>query len=211
MRLPTFILLALLAVSATFAQVVSIPAGGGNSGGFIEYQDHASTAFEGATRGMGALIRSGADANLTNSEAALNMSVVRRNEIDNQKHFTQTYFDMRRINREARAAERTPRGTREDFIRYAQDGAPKRLSPSDLNVVTGQITWPSVLQDPVFQENRTNLNNFFAYRAKHGTIDFRNTMKAQGMVDDMQAELKKNIAKIPSQFYSPARNFLDSL
>ncbi len=203
-----------IGVSAALAQVV-IPASGGSSG-FLQYQDHASTAAEGAMRGMGALVRSDGQRNLDNSAAAINYSVARKNEIANQQYYTETYFNMRKVNREARAAERAPRGTKEDFIRYAQEGAPKRLSPSELNVVTGALGWPAILQDGAFKEDRQKLDNYFAYRAKHGAIDFKNIMKATEMITGMEDELKENIRKLPpnatmSQQYLLARNFLKSL
>ena len=161
-------------------------------------------------------MRSQGQRNLDNSAAAINYSVARKNEIANQQYYTETYFNMRKVNREARAAERAPRGAKEDFIRYAQDGAPKRLSSSELNVVTGAIEWPMILRDDAFTEDRNKLDNYFNYRAKHGAIDFRNVMKATEMISGMETELKENVKKLPSnatatQQYLLARNFLESL
>jgi hypothetical protein len=202
-----------IGASLALAQVVpTLPVGGGGGGGgYIEDQDHSSTAFEGATRGMGDLIRSGSQANLNNSAAAINYSVARKNEIDNQKYYTQTYFQMRQINREARAAERGPRPSEEQLVRLAQQGAPKRLSPSELNTVTGEITWPLLLQYDQLKPQRTELDQIFAQRAAHGAISPQDYIKANNTVNALSDELKGVVQKVPPTEYMAAREFLKSL
>ena len=209
--------LALAAVGAViaYAQVQTQPItppndGGGYYGGYPVYT-HSSTAAEGRLRGMGDLVRSAGQANLSNSAAAVNYSVARSNQIQNRDQWTSTYFNMRETNRRARAAERGPRPTMEDAVRYAQAGMPKPLSPGELNPITGKISWPRFLQTDEYGANRAKLERIFAYRASSGAIGPEDYMKTRQTVDTMLADLKKQIREIPPMQYMSARKFLQSL
>src|SRR5262245_55227841 len=67
---------------------------------------HSSTLEEGVQRGYADVVRSYGMANLLNSQAAGNFEQARKAYIENQLNATQTYFEMRRYNTEARRAER---------------------------------------------------------------------------------------------------------
>ena len=60
---------------------------------------HASTAAEGAARGMADVVRSAGAANLMNSEAAINIEDARSKYIDNRMQATNTYFQMKTVNK----------------------------------------------------------------------------------------------------------------
>ena len=90
--------------------------GGGwgfNRGGY------ASTAGQAAAYGMSEVLRAQGYQNLQNSEAAKNWEEAKTLEMQNRLRWTETYFDMRKVNREARAAERGPPVTQEQAIRWA--------------------------------------------------------------------------------------------
>ena len=63
----------------------------------------ASTAQQGASYGMASMMRAQGYQNLQNSEAAKNLQTAQSQQIDNRKKWTDTYFDMRKTNRKARA------------------------------------------------------------------------------------------------------------
>ena len=65
----------------------------------------ASTAQQGADYGMASMMRAQGYQNLQNSEAAKNFQSAQSQQIDNRKKWTETYFDMRKTNRKARADE----------------------------------------------------------------------------------------------------------
>ncbi len=180
--------------------------GGGYGGGY-----HASTAAEGRMRGMGDLVRSTGEANLANSGAAINYSIARRNEIENRAAYTETYFEMRRANKAYRAAEKGPKPTMEQLVRLAQDGAPKRLSPSELDTVTGAVNWPVALQADSFAAGRASLEAAFARRGTNSVIGTKDYVLVRGETTAMLADLKKQIRDMPPQEYSNARKFLESL
>ena len=172
---------------------------------------HASTAAEGYARGMGDVIRSAGQARMDTSQAAINYSQAKQHEIENRKQWTQTYFDMRRINREARAAERGPKRTKEDWIRLAQAGMPERLSPSELDSVGGRLTWPILLRKDKYAKDRVAIDRAFENRATTGTISPKDYEAVQQATDSISKQMKKEIRNVSSLDYTTAKRFLRNL
>jgi hypothetical protein len=214
MKTPVFLILAAVAVGVAVADsktdIVQPPSQNNYGGGYPTYY-RSSTAAEGSMRGMADVVRSQGQANLSNSAAAINYSQARSNEIDNRRQATETYFDMRRMNKAYRDSERKPKPSMEDLVRYAQAGKPKRLSPSELNPVTGTIRWPILLRSDEFTDNRAKLEKAFAERASHGVVGTDDYMKIKKTTAAMQADLKKQIRKAVPDQYMVAKRFLESL
>ena len=189
---------------ATYTTIATAQYGWG--GGY-----HASTAAEGYARGMGDVIRSAGQARMDTSQAAINYSQAKQQEIKNRKQWTQTYFDMRRINREARAAEKGPKRTKEDWIRLAQAGMPERLSPSELDSVGGRLTWPILLRKDEFSKDRAVIDGAFENRASTGTMSYKNYEAVRQATDSISAQMKKEIRNVSSLDYTTAQRFLRNL
>ena len=181
----------------------SLAAGGGYSGG--------GTVAGNAMNGMANVISAQGQRNLSNSAAAINMTQARSNEIQNRQLWTNTYFDMRDTNRQAVAAERGPNLTQEQLARIAKDGVPRPLAPNQMDPVTGQLNWPSALQQDCFASQRNGDGPLFAMRARYGGLDYANQMQARQTVDDMFHQLKAQIDQIPQQDYMDCRSFLQRL
>ena len=183
--------------------------GGGfgyNRGGF------ASTAGQAASYGMSETMRAQGFQAIQNSEAAKNWEDVKTKEIDNRQKWTDTYFDMRKTNREARAAENGPQITHDQAIRMAAMGAPPRLISTQLDPVTGHIQYPLVLQDDLFKPYRDELDEMFAKRASSGgSVSFGDLQDIQTTVSKFTDALKEHVDKYPAGPYGQARTFLDSL
>jgi hypothetical protein len=178
-------------------------------GPYAEY--HASTAAEGAARGMADVVRSQGQANLANSAAAINMTEAQSNYIQNRDQWTNTYFQMRDANRKYRAAERGPRPSMEDLVRNAQTGMPDRLSPGELDSVAGGISWPGLLQTDQYAAYRSELDALYAKRARDGALSTPDYIQADKLTKDMMAELKDQIRDVPQMDYIAAKRFLQSL
>lgn len=181
--------------------------GGYGGGGYR----HASTAAEGFQRGMADVVRSTGAYNLMTSEAMINVETARQQYISNRLYGTQTYFEMRRLNKEARAAEAGPRPTQQDVIRYAQERAPNRLTASEVDPLTGNIAWPSLLQEDAFKTEREELEKLYSERAGRGSLSASEVMKANQLIEQMDSTLQANVSKVSSLLYSPAKSFLKSL
>lgn len=173
--------------------------------------NRASTVGESHARGMADIVRSAGQARVDTSQAAINMTEARKNEIENRKQWTETYFDMRRINREAREAERGPKRTKEDWIRLAQAGRPRRLSPSELDSVAGKLSWPILLRKDEYAKQRAVVDQAFANRATTGTISPEDYKAVRNASESIAETMKKNIKKVSSLDYITAKRFLGSL
>ena len=173
--------------------------------------NRASTAAEGYQRGYADVVRSQGIANLANSEAAINMTEAAKRDMENRDQWTDTYFQMRQKNRDYRAAERGPRPSREDFARMAAAGRPAKLSPSQLDTVTGEIEWPRVLTRPEFKDDGKELEGLFAKRAQYNQNTWDDYTKIDSTIKKMRADLKAMVKDIPPTDYLAGQRFLDSL
>ena len=201
-------LLAMVAVVAmshnTYAQrYVDGPWGWG--GGY----HHASTAAEGYQRGFADVVRSAGQYNLDTAQAAnIGQDTVSK-YLDNRAKGTDTYFQMREANRQYRRQLETPPLSSEQLYRIAAEQAPKTLAASDLDPLTGDISWPLVLQGNEYEELRTKLDGLFALRAKQGVSS--HVFEIQDVANEGLAQLKANIKDYPPPEYLKAKRFLESL
>ncbi|MCA9269559.1 MAG: hypothetical protein KDA41_13855 [Planctomycetales bacterium] len=180
--------------------------GGYGYGGY----HHASTVQEGVQRGFADIVRSAGEANLRNSEAAINYEDARSKYFDNRLKGTNTYFEMRQMNKQYRNAERTAPLSSEQLYRIAAESAPKKLRASDLDPLTGDITWPLILQADEFSERREQLDALFLDRAS-GRASTQNMLDIQRIVQLTMDDLKANIRAYPANEYMQAKKFLESL
>ncbi|NCA11721.1 hypothetical protein EBR56_07920, partial [bacterium] len=123
-----------------------------------------------------------------------------------------TYFEMRKTNREARAAEAGPPVTQEQAIRLAKMAVPPRLGSTQLDPVTGHIEYPLVLRDDIFAPNREEIDALFARRAASGgSVQYEQVREMQDAVSKFIDVLRQNVGNYASGDYGRARTFLDSL
>ncbi|NLE39511.1 MAG: hypothetical protein GX621_15930 [Pirellulaceae bacterium] len=180
---------------------------------------HASTAGEGYARGMADVVRSRGAANLMDSQAVMNMTQADRQLIDNDLARTQAYFEIRRIKDEAAAAKNQQNrelakkrdANRSTWMRQSQANRPRRLSVNELNPVTGELTWPHLLQGPDFANDREGLDRAFASRAAAGGLSYEDQQKVAQIADDLSALLKSRIRDLPARDYLNSHEFLTNL
>lgn len=196
--------------SNAYQPVVPAASSVGTYGGWPGYTT-GGTAAGNALNGMASAISAAGDYNLATSAAAVNMTQAQRNEIQNRQQWTSAYFDMRTTNRAAREAERGKTPTMEQIARMAREGAPKPLSPNQVDPVTGQIYWPSALRQDIFRVERGEVDRVFAARARYGGLSYLDQSAARQAIDGMFDGLKTHIAEMPPPEYMACRNFLQSL
>jgi len=172
-----------------------------------EYSYHASTAEEGIQRGFADVIRSQGMANLYNAQAATEAQKARSAYLDNQYKATQTYFEMRRYNTEARRAERSSPLSTEQYVRLARVEAPLALTNTQLDPLTGAIAWPAPLAIPEYTAFRAQIEKLFADRSS----SYSSYGEIQKACNAFLDQLKADITKFPASDYVSARKFLDSL
>lgn len=212
----TSLMIALLAaISAAEAQDTEPPLddsfvvdgyGGGYRAGY-----HSSTLQEGVPRGYANVIRSAGDYNRLTGEGAIYAAEARRMNIENYGQFIDAYYAAKQKAREYRAAERGPRATSEDLIRYSQRALPDRLDASELHALTGTLTWPVLLRDDAFKPHRQTIDAFFYKRACDDELTTADYLTARQVAGTLKSELKARIRQFPLQEYAVAKRFLRSL
>ncbi len=177
------------------------------------YGDYrASTVGESYARGYADVVRSAGQYNLQTSEALINVEQARSLNFANRIQYTQTFFEMRKMNRQYRAEERGPPRSSETLARLAAEAAPKRLSPGELDPVDGGISWPILLQADYFGVIRTEVEKAYEIRAdKQGAIGVEQYLKIQNDSKKMIAMLKEIVGTVPPGDYIHAKRFLESL
>jgi hypothetical protein len=168
---------------------------------------HSSTLEEGVQRGYADVVRSQGMANLLNSQAAGQYEQARKVYIENQLKATQTYFEMRRYNDEARRAQRSTPLSMEQYVRLAREQAPEGLTSTQLDPLTGMVSWPAPLRAPAYAQFRRRVERLFQDRAS-GYVASSDMQQA---IQDFQDALKRDIDKLPASDYVAAKKFLDSL
>jgi hypothetical protein len=171
----------------------------------------SSTAAGAYARGAAAMTHARGHYNLLTAEARVVHTEAQRREIENREQWIDSYFAMREKNRQERAAERGPRATVEQLRRIAATGKPAALSPSELDAVTGEISWPALLQGEEYGTFRAALEQVFAQRAATGQVGTDALGKAKHATDSMLEELKTHVREVPQQDYIAARRFIESL
>lgn len=196
-----------LTATCVFAQVYG-PGGyqgygywGGGGGG---------TVAGNAAQGAASMINAAGQRNLYNSEAAKNYQDARSKYYDNRLKGTQTYFEMRKMNKAYRDAERAPRMSTEAAFRMAREAAPDRPTASQLDS-SGKIKWPVGLSGENFKDDRDYLDDLFADRAKAGQADPTVYHEINSTTKRMLSELKAAIKSMSPNDYLDAKNFLNGL
>ncbi len=171
-----------------------------------------STPMGSYMAGMSQVIRAQGQYNLLSSEAAINLEEANRRDIENQAKWTNTYFEMRKVNEAYQKSTRAAPPTPEAAEQMAHAAAPARLTTSVLDPVTGKIAWPTALQGDAFEADRETLGRLFSERAvTHGAIGADTHAQIRAAVDQSLDKLKSRIRDLDPRTYLEARNFLTSL
>jgi hypothetical protein len=200
-----FIAATLVAFSAVLLPAAAAQAQYGWGGNGYSY--HSSTLEEGVQRGYADVVRSYGMANLLNSQAATQIEQARKAYIENQMKATQTYFEGRRYNAEARQAARGTPLSMEQYVRLAREQAPDQLTATQLDPLTGTINWPSPLRLPAYEALRKRIERLFQDRAT-GYVVYGEIQQACG---ELEALIKADLEKFLPNDYVAAKRFLDSL
>lgn len=160
--------------------------------------------------GMSDLVRSQGQANLLNSIAAGNLEDARSKDLDNRLKATNTYFELRKMNRSYREQEKSAPTSSEQIYRLAQQGAPRRTNALQLDPVSGAIAWPALFLDARYAAQREQLDKLFGARAA-GNLSPAAFGLMKTATDAMLDILAKSVRDYSVADYSAARAFLRSL
>jgi hypothetical protein len=179
--------------------------------GYGRFGGFTSNPVEGARYGLADVIRARGEAAESTTRAMSNYEDARSKYIDNQKKWTETYWERKRLGQaELKKDHDRKRAARERYLAQKGSGAPPRLSPTELDPSTGKIYWPETLMGNEYAAARQALDELFVLGAHTGSLrQYSADIAEQSRV--MQDELKKHIRDMPANDYIAARNFLESL
>lgn len=174
----------------------------------------ASTAAEGRARGFADVVRSAGDYNLKSSEAAINAQEARSKYIENQKRWTEVYWERKRLAQAEREKDYDKARARRDKYLSSKERSSRPstagLTPSQLDPNTGKIDWPTPLTDPQFASYRKELDELFVMRAQSQTVPGLDAQVKQ-TTDEMLALVNDKIQDMSPSDYVTSRKFLDGL
>jgi hypothetical protein len=157
--------------------------------------------------GYADVVRSYGMANLLNSQAANQIEQARKQYIDNQVKATQSYFEMRRYMKEERRTMQPSPLSMEQYVRLARVEAPEPLSTTQLDPLTGTVSWPAPLRQPAYDAYRRRIDRLLQDRAS-GYVVYG---EVQAACQEFLDKLKADIEKFQANDYVVARKFIDSL
>lgn len=202
------LMLALSAVGSAAAQPGWRGGWGGGWGGAY----YSSTPAEGYARGLADMVRSAGQANLSNSEAAINWEQARSANFDNRLKYTQMYFERRRMNEQYTEQQRAERRYSREMFRGGGQPTLDPLTAAELDPLTGQIHWPSSLMTEPFAASRKRFQKLSEQRAKDGQkLDFDSQNSVRTETRTMTDELRNQIASYTPNDYAAARRFIQRL
>ena len=169
------------------------------------------TAASSNMQGMSQMISAQGEKNYNDSLALRNYEDARSAYIDNQYKFQQTYRQMKRDAEGYRSELQAKDYEKyQKFMAKGESGAPAQLSPSQVDFVTGQISWPKALTGPDYEVGRRQVEDALLLRA-HTSGGSQSAGQIADSAKTMQDTLKGNVRMTPPSDYISARKFLDSL
>jgi hypothetical protein len=177
---------------------------------------HASTLEEGVLTGQARLLHAKGLYNQLTADAYNRWQEGYSKQLDNETKRVSTYFKVKQINADNRAAKMPPPLTREKLDQWNLQDQPERLSRREYNSDSGSLQWPAILQAQIFDRQRLYLDDLFARRTA-GEFGVNNpfyqrvNLTATQMKDTLKAYLKSDEKWFSNQEYIAAQNFLNGL
>jgi hypothetical protein len=166
----------------------------------------ASTAGEGYANGVSNVISAQGQANLNNSQAAINLTEARSSQIDNQVKSVNAFWEKKEIysqHQQEKLQQITDKRNR-----YLAKHALQDLTPDQFDRTTGQISWPKVLEQSQYDQYRNLLTSLFEKRAYQGMLTGDEYMQATGASKDWRAMLAKQKDVYPPPILSQMIRFI---
>jgi hypothetical protein len=157
----------------------------------------ASTAGEGYQRGMADVIQAQGQRNLSNSQAAINLTDARSAQIDNQVKSVNAFWEKKDIYDQRQQQEFAKIGAKRSA--YMEKHGLGYLTPEEFDRTTGTVTWPKILEQKDYDQYRNTLNELFKDRAYNGALTGDQYMQAAAASKGWRALLtsQKNVYPAP--------------
>jgi hypothetical protein len=166
----------------------------------------SSTAAESYQRGLGGVISAQGQRNLSNSQAAINMTDARSAQIDNQVKSVNAFWEKKDIYTERQQQEFAQIDQKRST--YLAKHGLGSLAPDEFDRTTGRITWPKVLEQKQYDQYRNTLDELMKKRAYMGALSGDEYMAATAASKEWRAMLAKQKDVYPEQILSQMVRFV---
>ena len=158
--------------------------------------NNASTAGESYARGLGNVIQSQGQKNLDDSQAAINLTDARSNQIDNQVKSVNAFWEKKDIYYQHQQEENAKTAAHRE--RYMSRHGLGTLTPNEFDRTTGQINWPKALDLTEYDQYRTTIDGLFKKRAYEGALSGDDYLQATTASKEWRAALSAQRDKYPA-------------
>lgn len=165
----------------------------------------ASTAAEGYANGVSNIISAQGQKNVSDSQAAINMTQA-RSQIDNQVKSVNAFWEKKGIYNEHQQKELEAIDQKRNA--YLAKYALTSLTPEEFDRTTGAINWPKVLDQKQYDQYRLTLTKLFQQRAYAGALTGDEYMKATAASKEWRAMLSSQQNVYPSGILSQMIRFI---
>ena len=186
-----FVVLIVLASSVAVGQVI---------------YNTSSTAAESYQRGLGGIISAQGQRNLSNSQAAINMTDARSAQIDNQVKSVNAFWEKNAIYSQHQQQEFAQIDQKR--AAYLAKHGLGSLTPEEFDRTTGRITWPKVLEQKQYDPYRNTLDELLKKRAYMGALSGDEYMAATAASKEWRAMLAQQKSVYPEQILSQMIRFV---
>ena len=166
----------------------------------------SSTAGEGYQRGAAAVIQAQGQRNLSNSQAAINLTDARSSQIDNQVKSVNAFWEKKDIYDRRQQEEFAKIGAKRSA--YMEKHGLGYLTPEEFDRTTGAIVWPKILEQKDYDQYRNTLDGMFKKRAYEGALTGDDYMEATAASKAWRAMLSGQSKVYPAPILSQMIRFI---
>ena len=161
--------------------------------------------------GMGTFAHGVGSYNYNTARAVRELEEARARAIQNHKLAVETWFDLKRQNKQFRADELAPL-TPAQLSRVIEAQRPDRLRIAQYNPISGKVSWPAALLGNAFATEREALEHGFATRtSRDGGPDSMFQVQVRQTTEQMLAKLRDRIDQFSPNEFMAAKKFLVGL
>jgi hypothetical protein len=176
---------------------------------FFRYH-HASTALEGALRGMAALRHADGSYLMSASQAAILNEQARWLALDNRQRWIEFRIGLRHwreFDRQARVAKKRKANESRRQTRYAV----YQLGSDQFDRISGQIYWPRMLRAAEYRLPRQRLNSLFRASAADVISATERRDETDRTIEDLRRALRSARLRFGRKEYDASNCFLNGL
>ena len=166
----------------------------------------ASTAAEGAANGMSNIIAAQGQKNLSDSQAAINLTTARSAQINNQVDSVNAFWEKKGIYNEHQQQQLAAITAKRNA--YLANNGLGTLTPEEFDRTTGTIFWPKVMDQEQYSQYKSTLDKLFKERAYNGALTGEQYMQATAASKDWRAMLATQKDVYPGPILSQMIRFV---